>query len=369
MMMHIKNIIGMMVFLPVFSYAAFIPDTPVAFKLGVGVIENDTLYIGLGSAGKSWYKLNMRTENKHWEKIADFPGVARNQAVSAIVDGKIYVFGGIGENKDGLTQSLTDAYMYNPVNDTWISLMTHAPQSLVGSAMFAHNKKLFVIGGVNQNIFNGYFEDIAANANTPDKLKEINYNYFNKKHEDLFFNNKVLSFEPSTMQWGYAGTVPYGSAGATVVTQKDTVTVINGEVKPGLRTDAAYTTKITPLMNHWEKLPNINSPDGVSGGFGGSSQGYIIFSGGAGFKGSRNNYQSGKLYAHNGIQKHYSDTVNLYKSGKWTETTKLPYGVAYGVSIPWDDGLLMIGGEIDGGKAITQSLYLKITGGKVNIVN
>lgn len=362
-----KILFGLLSCLPVFSYASILPDTPVPFKLGVGVIDHNTVYIGLGSAGQSWFKLNLNDAQKHWEKIADFPGVARDQAVSATTDGKIYVFGGAGKDKDGLTHSLNDAYMYDPQSNTWVKMMTHCPQSLVGSAMFARAGKLYTIGGVNENIFNGYFEDVTEHANNSEMLKKINHDYFNKKYDDVFYSKNILSFDPATRQWSSAGAFPYGSAGATVIVQKNAVTVINGEVKPGLRTNAAYSGTVDKSMQHWKAMPGVENPDGVAGGFGGTSQGYIIFAGGAGFTGSRDNYDKGKLYAHEGITKHYSQDINIYKAGKWTNSTALPYGIAYGVSIPWSDGLLIIGGETDGGKAITQSIYVKINNGKVSI--
>ncbi|EPH3909164.1 N-acetylneuraminate epimerase, partial [Escherichia coli] len=37
--------------------ASVLPETPVPFKSGTGAIDNDTVYIGLGSAGTAWYKL------------------------------------------------------------------------------------------------------------------------------------------------------------------------------------------------------------------------------------------------------------------------------------------------------------------------
>lgn len=33
--------------------ASVLPETPVPFKSGTGAIDNDTVYIGLGSAGKN----------------------------------------------------------------------------------------------------------------------------------------------------------------------------------------------------------------------------------------------------------------------------------------------------------------------------
>lgn len=52
--------------------ASVLPETPVPFKSGTGVIDNDTVYIGLGSAGTAWYKLDTQAKDKRWTALAAF---------------------------------------------------------------------------------------------------------------------------------------------------------------------------------------------------------------------------------------------------------------------------------------------------------
>ncbi len=140
--------------------ASVLPETPVPFKSGTGAIDNDTVYIGLGSAGTAWYKLDTQAKDKKWTALAAFPGGPRDQATSAFIDGNLYVFGGIGKNSKGLTQVFNDVHKYNPKTNSWVKLMSHAPMGMAGHVTFVHNGKAYVTGGVNQNIFNGYFEDL-----------------------------------------------------------------------------------------------------------------------------------------------------------------------------------------------------------------
>ncbi len=70
------------------------------------------------------------------------------------------MFGGIGKNSEGLTQVFNDVHKYNPKTNSWVKLMSHAPMGMAGHVTFVHNGKAYVTGGVNQNIFNGYFEDL-----------------------------------------------------------------------------------------------------------------------------------------------------------------------------------------------------------------
>ncbi|SWL66316.1 N-acetylneuraminate epimerase precursor [Klebsiella pneumoniae] len=234
------------------------------------------------------------------------------------------MFGGIGKNSEGLTQVFNDVHKYNPKTNSWVKLMSHAPMGMAGHVTFVHNGKAYVTGGVNQNIFNGYFEDLNEAGKDSTAIDKINAHYFDKKAEDYFFNKFLLSFDPSTQQWSYAGESPwYGTAGAAVVNKGDKTWLINGEAKPGLRTDAVFELDFTGNNLKWNKLDPVSSPDGVAGGFAGISNDSLIFAGGAGFKGSRENYQNGKNYAHEGLKKSYSTDIHLWHNGKWDKSGEL----------------------------------------------
>ncbi|EEC8351323.1 N-acetylneuraminate epimerase [Escherichia coli] len=350
--------------------ASVLPETPVPFKSGTGAIDNNTVYIGLGSAGSAWYKLDTQAKDKKWTTLAEFPGGSRDQATSVFIDGNLYVFGGVGKNNEGLTQVFNDVHKYNPKNNTWVKLMSHAPMGMAGHVTFVHNGKAYITGGVNQNIFNGYFEDLNQAGKDSKTTDKINANYFNKKSEDYFFNKFLLSFDPATQQWRYAGESPwYGTAGAAAVSSGDKTWLINGEVKPGLRTDSVFELDFTNTGVNWSKLPSVLSPDGVAGSFAGISHDALIFAGGAGFEGSRKNYQNGKNYAHEGLKKSYSADIYLWYNGKWGKSGELPQGRAYGVSLAWNDSLLIIGGETTGGKAVADSVLISVMGNKVTVQN
>lgn len=67
---------------------------------------------------------------------------------------------------------------------------------MAGHVTFVHNGKAYVTGGVNQNIFNGYFEDLNEAGKDSTAIDKINAYYFDKKAEDYFFNKFLLSFDP-----------------------------------------------------------------------------------------------------------------------------------------------------------------------------
>ncbi|MWN56101.1 N-acetylneuraminic acid mutarotase, partial [Escherichia coli] len=81
------------------SHASVLPKLPESFKYGTGVILNDIVYIGLGSMGNHWYSINLGEATPKWTEIAAWPDVPREQATATVVNGKIYVLGGIGKDK------------------------------------------------------------------------------------------------------------------------------------------------------------------------------------------------------------------------------------------------------------------------------
>lgn len=350
------------------AQASVLPETPVPFKNGTAVIDNQTIYIGLGTADKAWYKLDTGSTDQQWQAIAEFPGTAREQASAVLLNGNIYVFGGVGKNASGQTQMLADIYCYSLKDNSWTQLRSHSPYGLVGQVAFSHNGKAIIMGGVNQNIFNGYFADMAAAGDDKEQQKQIINDYFNKPTQDYFYNRLIMAFDPATLQWSNVGEFPYsGTAGSAIVSDGDTVTLINGELKPGLRTDHAWQGHFSGSEIHWKKIASVASPDGVAGAFAGVSNGHILFAGGAGFPSSMAKYKDGHYYAHAGISKNYSNIVYSYNGKRWKNVGELPTGAAYSVALPWKNGLLIIGGETDGGKAISSSLLLTIKGDKLHI--
>ncbi len=87
----------------------------------VSFVIGNFAYVGTGFDGddclNEFYKFSIATMN--WEKISDFPGVARQEAVAftATVNGqeKAYVGTGLDDNGD----RLSDFYEFDPATDTW----------------------------------------------------------------------------------------------------------------------------------------------------------------------------------------------------------------------------------------------------------
>lgn len=105
-----------------------------------------------------------------WEKIAPM-NVARQKAASAVVDGKIYVFGGTSGNVDHRTVE-----MYDPSTNQW-SITDSMPQTLIGASACVHQNTVYITGGMSGTLTDAYLLDA------------------------------VTSYDPATKQWQRVGTL------------------------------------------------------------------------------------------------------------------------------------------------------------------
>ncbi|EGK3894500.1 YjhT family mutarotase [Escherichia coli] len=350
------------------SHASVLPKLPESFKYGTGVILNDTVYIGLGSMGNHWYSINLGDATPKWTEIAAWPDVPREQATSTVVNGKIYVLGGTGKDKSGVVQVQDDVYSYDPLKNEWKNMGTRPPISLAGHISFSWKGQIISTGGVNKNIFNGYFSDINKAGDNAFQKNKINYHYFSKPVSDYFLNKQLITWDPETGQWKNMGEVPFtGTAGSSAIVDGNTIWLIGGERKPGLRTTAVWSGTLQNEGIKWIRLPPVASPDGVSGAYASLVHGQVLLAGGANFPGAASNYAKGKNWSHAGLEKHYSKDVYVLKNAKWTKAGVLPEGLAYGVSLPWKDGMLLIGGETTGGRATSDMIFISEKANKLII--
>lgn len=354
--------------------AAVFPDLPVGVKQGGGALIGETLYVGLGSAGQKVFKLDLSKKDAKWDEVAAFPGAARDQAVVAAVDGKLYVFGGHGKNKENVVEVFADGYVFDPATNKWDQLYTRSPVGSTGASAVAYNDKIYFVGGVDPLIFNGYFQDMARAGDNKELKDKIGAEYIGKPTQDYFFNKYFYAYEPKTNLWSNEGIVPFkGRAGAGFAVKDGTFTVVNGEIKPGLRTDQVEQGVMKDGKTEWKTIDPLPAPakdveqDGVAGSYTGYAGDYLVVAGGANFPGAAKAYRDGNNHAHKGLTKVYQKGVFALKDGKWSLVGELPQGAGYGVAVPYKDAVLFVGGETDGGKALSSVLEVKVVDGKLEV--
>ncbi|QLB12414.1 N-acetylneuraminate epimerase [Bisgaardia hudsonensis] len=354
------------------------PDLPVGIKGGSGALIGDTVYVGLGSGGDKFFSLNLKEKDAQWQELPAFPGGPRNQPVAAGVDGKLYVFGGFQKTEVANNQIINDVHVYNPEDNSWSKVDTRSPRTAVGASSVTKDGKIYFVGGVNEEIWNGLFQALTAAGDDKAKQKDILDPYFNMRAQDFFFSSEIASYEPMKNSWRNEGYFPYqGRAGAALGLKGDKLLVVNGEIKAGLRTPTTELGTIGKNGISWKKLGDLPAPEGykqqegIAGAMGGYTNGNYIVTGGANFPGARANYAKGIMDAHRtgGLKKTYHSAVYALdgKKGTWKVVGNFPQNIGYGVAVSYNNKVVVIGGETDGGKALTAVRTMSYDGKKLVI--
>nr|WP_295085871.1 N-acetylneuraminate epimerase [uncultured Roseateles sp.] len=355
------------------------PDFPVAAKLTAGARVGDMVYAGLGTAGKSWFGLNLTKPGASWRALADFPDAPRDGATAVTVAGQIFILAGQGKihPQDKALQMFDTVYRYDPVKDSWSKLPTRMPLGgLASAAVSLDEQRILVFGGVNKAIFDGYFQDYVVGAGGDAAQQEAVANaYFDQRPQDYLFTAQVLSYEPSSNKWRYVGMDPARpTVGAGLAVKGSQITLVNGEIKPGLRSPEVKQVtvdaegKLTWLV---EKLaaPNSAEPqEGVAGAFAGYSANALLVAGGSNFPGAWKQFSAGQNYAHKGLMKTWRDEVYACIDGRWRVVGKLPQALSNGAHVQSNGGLLIIGGELQGGGASKEVIELRWNGTALEII-
>lgn len=331
------------------------PDFPVPMKQGAAARVGSKVFAGLGSAGSAWFVLDTLGGKRGWERLAPYPGLQRENPTAVSLGHHIYFFGGqitLSQTPQAL-QVDESVYRYDTFSDTWECLPTRAPFGLLASsAATLDNRTIVFVGGVNKSVFDSFALERAGCGGNAEKAAQLTESYLNKRPEDYFFMKTVLQFDPGHLCWSALAQVPGEvTIGAAVAVRNGMLTMASGELKPGLRSRHMREFWLDGQgQAHWSQEPIGGIPweqqDGFAGGYAGYSGNTLLLAGGATFPGSVRQYQSGQRWAHRGLRKVWSDRVYAYTHGQWRVAGRLPAPMGYSPYIQLDDGVLVIGGEL-----------------------
>lgn len=320
-----------------------------------------------------------------WVERAAYPDLPRDSANSVAVDARIYVFAGQGRlHADDKVNRVNDTvYCYDPAADGWTKLETRSPVGLLATAAVSlDDRTVLFFGGVNKAVFDGFNIDCSADAATdPIRQYALMSRYFGLRPQDYFFTPQVVAYEVGTNTWRNVSVIPGTQAiGCGVAVQGNRVTLIGGEIKPGLRTPTVRTVTVSGGARldwalEWsspDMMPpphGADSQDGIAGAFAGHSRGVLIAAGGANFPGSLAQFAAGRNWAHKGLHKvWHADVYACTGDGQWRVAGALPQGCGYGATVQLDDSVLIVGGELQDGEATSEVLELRWNGTSVDVI-
>jgi N-acetylneuraminic acid mutarotase len=130
----------------------------------VAFVINDKGYVALGRTAVRSAQLNDCWQydpvNDTWTQKASFPGIARVKAMAAVANGKAYV--GLGFDPTYAVYSnqsayLTDLWMYDPNNDTWIQKAKFPGTETDACVSFTIGNEIYVGSGFDGHGFGSEF--------------------------------------------------------------------------------------------------------------------------------------------------------------------------------------------------------------------
>ena len=219
-----------------------------------GAVLNDVIYVAGGNQdGKpsaDVWSLDLKNPVV-WKKCPKIPSRPLVQPVVTAAAGNIYVMGGFDVAGDSLMAEVSQAvWMYAPGTAKWTKVADYQTDinqySLSGGAAVALSDDLILtLGGVNKTVFeealnrNAYlakFQPILSDTLTT-RLKEEAGNYMFHPEEWYKFNPTIKAFDTKNNTWSSLGQFQQTAlAGSTVVANDKVIYVVNGEIKPGIRT-------------------------------------------------------------------------------------------------------------------------------------
>lgn len=243
------------------------PSLPEPLDNFAGTSIGSKVFVAGGNAsGKPSNKvfyINTATD-KEWKQLPDFPGDARVQPVLAAIekdnDTLLYVLGGFFGGDATKTPTMGEKVLaFSLKQQQWheVALQENPNKeifSLTGATALAiDNRYIACFGGVNHSLFINTITDLyhlgKDTTLTDEQRKQKNYDYMAHYMTQPIayykFNQECYLFDTHTKQWSVLDTQPdFARAGATLVGTPTEFYLVQGELKPGVRSPKTYKLKI-----------------------------------------------------------------------------------------------------------------------------
>jgi N-acetylneuraminic acid mutarotase len=210
-----------------------LPDLPEHCANLTGALLGDTLYVAGGlktptatNALNTFFSLDLTAKQPSWRTQEPWPGSARMLATAGALDGSFFLFGGTalkaGTDGKPVRKGLRDAWRYTPGRG-WKRLadLPHAVVAAPSPAPLV-NGRLLILGG-----------DDGTQVNT-------------LPAQHLGFRRDVLAYDPKTERWEQWGETPFAHVTTTAVQWKNQIVIPSGEIRPGVRSPAVWSSTVRP---------------------------------------------------------------------------------------------------------------------------
>ena len=241
-----------------------LPSLPVAMDNFAATYMDGKVYVAGGNANGTpshafyYLDLSVRTDSGRWEKLPDFPGAARVQPVLVAQhcgneEYRLYLAGGFQPGTTETPPQIPDEILaFSPRTGTWETetalppLSDGNPRTLTGGcAVACGDSAMLFFGGVNYTRFFDAVDRprqmaLARAANDTRRLEALQSEaagYLRHPVDWYRFNDEVLHYDVRSRTWTNRGAYEaVARAGAGALFHNRRLIVVNGEIKPGIRT-------------------------------------------------------------------------------------------------------------------------------------
>lgn len=208
------------------------PPLPIALAYCSAVLVNDKVYViggcerpGEQDCTNEMWTLDLRTPQNGWKARPEIPGRARFLHQVAAHQSKIYVMGGSTLKSNGekmVRDLLTEAWCYDTVAKAWSPLapLPHPVVAAPTPAPVFKNTTIYLLGG-----------DDGSRAG------------FTPVQDHPGFPNQSLAYHIPTNKWEAAGEIAAPRAVLPCVPYGCASVIINGELRPGKRSNQVWKIK------------------------------------------------------------------------------------------------------------------------------
>lgn len=249
-----------------------LPALPVPADNLAATYADGTLYATGGNKPSGFsnalFSLQLIPSPQHeWVRLPDFPGPIRVQPILTAQQSaegmRLYLAGGF-QPATASEEAIvcTDILSYHPPTRLWrkegfLPLQTDgSPYTATGGcAVSLGDSSILLIGGVNHNRFRDalnrplHIKRATDSGNIPlrDSLQQEARNYLLHSVGWYKFNTSLLRYNTFSKTWEHLGDSDKAArAGAGIAITGDTLILINGEQKPGIRTPEVNAFRLTP---------------------------------------------------------------------------------------------------------------------------
>lgn len=211
----------------IFAVTTPLPPLPVPVEQAAAARTGRKLYIAGGLSGGApstgVYVCDLDRSGE-WSLEAELPE-PMVQPIAAATERYLYIWGGFDPAKK---EAAGYGFRFDMQSREWsrIAGLPDGGTAVGSTAVQDSNGTMWVAGGVNREIFNAALRQPA----------EKNAEYLSHPAGYYRFRNEIYKFDPASESWSLAGrTQAAARAGAALVLSDDGLTIINGELKPGIR--------------------------------------------------------------------------------------------------------------------------------------